>query len=338
MCIPKFNITVVYQLLFILGLTLNIYAQANSALQPTLQSQNYIFERPSTVDETLSPSISLSEIQTELEKFKITSNVVKKDLIPSITKSEIFLDNTSLNASYKKPIEKNERSLIKKEINPIVVTQNKAPTPVIPKYFVEDLTTEQNEEKPISPFDPLSIQFGIKTFRIDSARRNPVTVIQGFPVASLHIGILRLSYGINLISEPDPIYFETDYKGYLDETNLKNQIFELGLHKKWGKLATELSGIRIISTGEFLGIELKKSETIGIFFNIKYFFTSRLSYYVGISPYLINQWTYKEETGSKIYDTFKGEKNLSSQHYGNVLTMGINWTLKSWSKNKPTTQ
>lgn len=300
---------------------------ANPTLQPTLIPGQNTISPISTL--SASPNISttdlqkikqLSELKNRLKKANINASISKKELLPTLTKSEKFIEK-------------------KTESVPKILPPNK----IIKKDGIKK-QDQKPDKKPVKKIIPLPIvkevvptpsvhtiaAFGISatTFSIDSVRHNPIKIIKTLPGIYAQFKSIRLNYGFNKVSEPSP----TETHPYISESNLSNHFFQLTYEiPLTPKVNFESSLIYLNTSGQYLGMDIEKSKVVGLLLGINYQLLTYLNVHFTIAPIIKNEWQFKQNTGDSIYEGITGKK-LETTHLGNVFMLSLTWDIKSWKK------
>ena len=72
------------------------------------------------------------------------------------------------------------------------------------------------------------------------------------------------------------------------------------------------------TSGKYLGMDIEKSEVMGLFVGINYQLLTNINLHLTAAPIIKNKWKFKKGTGDSIYSHIVG-KPLETTHYGNVL-------------------
>ena len=321
---------------------ITIMAQENTAnprLQPTLSPVQNTISSISTL--STSPNISttdlqkikqLSELKNRLKKANINASISKKELLPTLTKSEKFIKKKTKSVPKisppnkiikkdgikKQDQEKNKKLPKKEHISPLKKTVKKIIPPPIVKEAIPAPTAET------------IAAFGISatTFSIDSVRHNPIKSIKTLPGIYVQFKSIRLNYGFNKVSEPVP----TEIHPYIRESNLSNHFFQLTYEMPLTSKANfESSFIYLNTSGQYLGMDIEKSKVVGLLLGINYQLLTYLNVHFTIAPIIKNEWQFKQNTGDSIYEGITGKK-LETTHLGNVFMLSLTWDIKNWKK------
>lgn len=296
---------------------------ANLTLQPTLSPVQNTISSISTLSTSSNISTTdlqkikqLSELKNRLKKANINASISKKELLPTLTKSEKFIRKKTKSVPKISPpnkiikkdgIKKPDKKPVKK-IMPIPIVEEVVPTPTVHTIAA----------------------FGISatTFSIDSVRHNPIKIIKTLPGIYAQFKSIRLNYGFNKVSEPSP----TETHEYISESNLSNHFFQLTYEiPLTSKANFESSLIYLKTSGQYLGMDIEKSKVVGLLLGVNYQLLTYLNVHFTIAPIIKNEWQFKQNTGDLIYAGITGKK-LETTHLGNVFMLSLTWDIKSWKK------
>ena len=270
----------------------------------------------------------LTSLKSDLDQSNIQATIYQKELLPTLIQQEQFLDITQ-NVSVS--LVSSNVTTVNRRTTALAKDMQQLLTPSL--LLSESEAVESSDSvKPTSILRPnVVLGVGSMAFHMDSARRNPVSVIHAFPFVYLQFQRIKLGYGMHYINEPEPNLDNDDHAGYLDYTQLNSHYFQFVFdYPLKDKIDLELGLFYLFSKGRYLGMSLEKANVTGIFLGIEYQLSTRFSFSFSFIPFVNNQWQYQEGQGDDMYDMFKGDKSLSTTHYGNMMMLGLNWNFKKW--------